>query len=97
MKRSKSERQADKPAVPVSEQKRRILASLASVPHDPMRNRGAAMSSLAYIAFPDFRFKSPQGAALCISRTVRELMDSGYLRHCLYGYEITSAGRSSVK
>lgn len=84
---TKSERQQGKPAVPVETQRRRILAALAGGFDLPM-------SCLAYAAFPDFRFRSAQGAALCISRTVRGLADDGLVRGTLRGYQITAKGKA---
>lgn len=82
---TKSERQQGKPAVPVETQRRRILAMLAAGHELPM-------SCLAYAAFPDFQFRSAQGAALCISRTVRGMADAGLVRGTMNGYRITALG-----
>lgn len=86
-----SERQHGKPAVPVELQRRRILFSLST------GTRPAPMSAMAYIAFPDFTFRSKQGAALCISRTVRALCDDGMLTGRDHGYLITNKGREWVQ
>lgn len=89
---STSERQQGKPAVPVPLQRQRILKALAS----RMGERGLNMSSMAYCAFPDFRFRSPQGAALCISRTVRQMHQDGVIYPQEFGYNITAAGRKEL-
>ena len=87
MKLTTSERQHGKPSVPVAVQRLRILQALMP----PVR--GLSMSSMAYSAFPDFRFRTPQGAALCISRTVRGMHDERLIRMADYGYSITEKGR----
>ena len=88
---TRSERQAGKPSAPVPVQRTRILAALASA-----RN-GLSMSSMAYAAFPDFDFRTKQGAALAVCRTVRGLYDDELLRGATYGYSITEAGKRLVE
>ncbi len=87
---TRSERQRGKEAVPVAEQKRRILIAMTKAP----RGHTWHTASLAYLAFPDYSFRSPQGAALAISRTARAMCDEGLLRMAKYGYEITEQGRA---
>lgn len=41
--------------------------------------RPAMMSAMGYAAFPAARFKSPQGAALAVSRLARTLLKEGVL------------------
>lgn len=93
---TRSERNAGKPSVPVVEQRRRILTALAAYPREPGMERDWSMSTMAYIAFPDFKFRSAQGAALCISRTVRGLVDDKLLRYGKYHYQITFLGRDEA-
>lgn len=65
-KTSRSERQAGKPVASIADQRLRILAALARAARGSLR-----MSALAYAAFPNYEFRTPQGAALAVSRTVR--------------------------
>lgn len=87
---SRSERQHGKPAAPVADQRLRILNALSIAPSLPM-------SALAYAAFPDYEFRSPQGAALAVSRTVRGLHDDQLLKGASRGYQITSAGLNHLR
>lgn len=43
--------------------------------------RPAMMSAMGYAAFPAARFKSPQGAALAVSRLAKQLIDEGVITH----------------
>lgn len=42
-------------------------------------DRPVSMRAMGYAAFPAARFKSPQGAALAVSRLVRTLLNEGAL------------------
>lgn len=87
---TRSERQAGKPVAPVPLQRTRILAALASA-RDTL-----SMSAMAYAAFPDYDFRTKQGAALAVCRTVRGLYDDKLLSGASYGYRITEAGKRMV-
>lgn len=88
---TRSERQYGKPAAPVALQRSRILAVLAMGDRRPL-----SMSVMAYAAFPDYKFRSPQGAALAVCRTVRGLYDDKLLAGASHGYRITEAGLAVV-
>lgn len=87
---TRSERQAGNPSVPVEQQRLRILTALAGAQRLPM-------SSMAYAAFPDYDFRSPQGAALAVSATVRGLTDDGLVIGASHGYQISSTGRALIE
>ena len=91
---TRSERQGGKPMVPVALQRSRILCHLAEV------TRPARMSVMAAVAFPDYTFRSPQGAALAVSRTVRGMEGDGLVRWsgegAYWGYLITGEGRKYI-
>lgn len=90
MKTTRSERQAGRPIAPVQLQRKRILQALVEY-------RGSLrMSSMAKAAFPDYQFRSPQGAALAVSRTVRGMHDDKLLFATTYGYEVTALGRKQA-
>ena len=65
----------------ISEQQARanILKWMESV--GASYDRPCMMSRIGYAAFPAARFKSPQGAAMAVSRIVRRMCDEGILRH----------------
>ncbi|WP_162893409.1 hypothetical protein [Pseudomonas savastanoi] len=90
-KTSRSERQAGKPVAPVAEQRLRILTALTRAARGSL-----PMSALAYAAFPNYEFRTPQGAALAVSRTVRGLEDEKLLIVATYGFQITTAGRAVI-
>ena len=60
-------------------------------------NRPFRKSSIGYAAFPDYNFKTPQGAAFSVAALVREMEDDGLVRHVQTvhstGYMLTTAGR----
>lgn len=85
---TRSERQAGKPSVPVADQRRRILQALQ------LTGKPLSPSAMALVAFPDFTFRSRQGAALAISRTVRGLYDDHLIAAVTRGYQITDMGRN---
>ena len=87
---TRSERQAGKPSVPVEQQRLRILTALADAQRLPM-------SAMAYAAFPDYEFRSPQGAALAVSATVKGLCDERLVIGARYGYQISSTGREFIE
>lgn len=87
IKTTRSWRQAGKPSAPVEQQRIRILTALANATRLPM-------SAMAYAAFPDYEFRSPQGAALADSRTVRGLYDDKLVMGASIGYQITNSGRA---
>lgn len=41
--------------------------------------RGLLMSSIGYAAFPGYRFKNPQGAALAVARIARSMVTRNLL------------------
>jgi hypothetical protein len=73
-------------SVSIAVQRVRILTALAD------SRAGLPMSALGCAAFPERRFRSPQGAALAVSRTVRGLFDDQLLKGASRGYEITQSG-----
>ncbi len=77
-----------------AEAEARILAGLAR--RD--RAAGAPASSLAYMAFPGYDFRNPQGAALAVGRIMRGMYDRGLIRLCArgHGYVITNQGLSQA-
>lgn len=87
---TRSWRQAGKQSVPVEQQRIRILTALAAAQHLPM-------SAMAYAAFPDYEFRTPQGAALAVSGTVRALYDDKLVLGASYGYQISHAGRTLLE
>lgn len=87
VKATRSERQAGKPSVPVADQRRCILQALQ------LTGKPLSPSAMASVAFPDFTFRSRQGAALAISRTVRGLYDDHLIAAVTRGYQITDMGR----
>lgn len=91
---TRSERQYGKPAAPVALQRSSILAVLAVLAMGD--RRPLSMSVMAYAAFPDYKFRSPQGAALAVCRTVRGLYDDKLLAGASHGYRITEAGLAVV-
>lgn len=89
-KATRSERQAGKRSVSVPEQRARILAALERAEH------GLRMSAMAFVAFPEFTFRTKQGAALAVCRTVSSLHDDRLIRCVSSGYGITQAGKNYI-
>lgn len=60
-------------------------------------NQPTRKSAIGYAAFPDYNFKTPQGAAFSVAALVREMEDDGLVRYASTsystGYVITSKGR----
>lgn len=58
--------------------------------------RGSAKSTLGYAAFPDYNFKTPQGAAFAVAKLAKEMEDEELISHCFVraarGYHLTSKG-----
>ena len=54
-------------------------------------------SAMGYVAFPDYSFKTPQGAAFAVARIAREMFEDGlitdWLCHGPHGIQITQVGR----
>jgi hypothetical protein len=72
---------------------RRILEVLKDT--GPIRT----MSGLAYAVFPDANYRSPQGAALNISRHMRPLVRAALVNDWAVGpaeYRITVSGRETL-
>lgn len=69
----------------------RFLASAADM------NQPARKSAIGYAAFPEYNFKTPQGAAFSVAALVREMEDDGLVRYASTsystGYVLTSKGR----
>ena len=59
--------------------KANILAYLAQ--HCTDASSLATKSTIGYAANPGYNFKSPQGAAFAVAKIVRQLEDSGFVRH----------------
>lgn len=59
------------------------------------------MSALGYAAYPGYRFKSPQGAALAVARLVRSMADRGLIGRSFdkaaRGYQIRRAGVQALE
>ena len=74
-----------------AEAKLRILRHIAH--HGPITFK----SAMGYVAYPDYSFKTPQGAAFAVSRIAREMFDDGLITEWLcrapYGIQITQVGR----
>ena len=60
-------------------------------------NQPTRKSAIGYAAFPEYNFKTPQGAAFSVAAIVREMEDDGLVRYASTsystGYVITSKGR----
>ena len=60
-------------------------------------NQPTRKSAIGYAAFPDYNFKTPQGAAFSVAAIVREMEDDGLVRYASTrystGYVITWKGR----
>ena len=60
-------------------------------------NQPTRKSAIGYAAFPDYKFKAPQGAAFSVAAIVREMEDDGLVRYASTsystGYVLTSKGR----
>ena len=76
--------------------KRNILLGLLASKH------GTNKSGLGYLAYPDYNFKAPQGAAFAVAKIARQLDDDKLIRtdytyhgdeYCGYKIQLTSAGR----
>lgn len=76
--------------------KRNILLGLLE------SNHGTNKSGLGYLAYPDYSFKAPQGAAFAVAKIARQLEDSKLIRthhlyhgsdYCGYRIRLTMAGR----
>lgn len=59
--------------------KKNILAYLAE--HCVDSSRLAAKSTIGYVAYPGYNFKSPQGAAFAVAKIVRELERDELVRY----------------
>lgn len=59
---------------------------------------GLMTSGVAYLAFPGYQFRSPQGAALAVGKLVRTMYDDGLLRRDFgKGYHLTVAGVTAAR
>ena len=60
-------------------------------------NQPVRKSAIGYAAFPEYNFKTPQGAAFSVAAIVCEMEDDGLVRYASTsystGYVITSKGR----
>ena len=60
-------------------------------------NQPTRKSAIGYAAFPEYNFKTPQGAAFSVAALVREMEDDGLVRYSSTsystGYVLTSKGR----
>ena len=60
-------------------------------------NQPTRKSAIGYAAFPEYNFKTPQGAAFSVAAIVRKLEDDGLVRYSSTsystGYVLTSKGR----
>lgn len=60
--------------------------------------RGTPTSGVAYFAYPGYVFRSPQGAALAVSKLIRKMYDEGLIRRDFgKGYYLTMAGVAAAK
>jgi len=58
---------------------------------------GLLTSGVAYLAFPGYVFRSPQGAALAVGKMVRKMCAEGLLKRDFgKGYYLTRAGAAEV-
>ena len=53
-------------------------------------------SVLGYAAFPDFKFKRPQGAAFAVAKILNGMCDKKLIRRERQGFSIADAGRESL-
>lgn len=59
---------------------------------------GLPTSAVAYLAFPGYAFRSPQGAALAVSGLVRSMCDEKLIsRSSNRGYYLTREGASAAR
>ena len=68
---------------------RNILSLLSRVPH-------AMPSVLGYAAFPDYKFKRPQGAAFSAAKILSAMCDKKLIRRERVGFSIAQAGREHL-
>ena len=58
---------------------------------------GLLTSGVAYLAFPGYQFRSPQGAALAVGKVVRQMCKDGLLQRDFgKGYHLTMAGAAAA-
>jgi hypothetical protein len=58
---------------------------------------GLLTSGVAYLAFPGYVFRSPQGAALAVGKVVRQMCKDGLLQRDFgKGYYLTMAGAAAA-
>lgn len=80
--------------------KRNILLGLLDSKH------GANKSGLGYMAYPDYSFKAPQGAAFAVAKIARQLEDDKLIQthytyhggeYCGYHIRLTAAGMAMAE
>lgn len=79
------------PSVPLLKQRVRILQAMRD---DPYAEQAYSMNSMAYVAYPDHTFNSPQGAAFAVCKTVAAMTREALLFMSTHGYSITDMGRA---
>lgn len=57
------------------------------------RCSSAMPSVLGYAAYPDYRFKRPQGAAFAVAKILNSMCEKRLIRRERQGFSITDAGR----
>lgn len=80
----------------VEDAKRNILRGLLDSKH------GTNKSGLGYLAYPDYNFKAPQGAAFAVAKIARQLEEDKLIQthytyhgseYCGYHIRLTAAGQ----
>lgn len=75
---------------PQAEIESRILGAL-----EGYGGRRASPSSLGYVGYPDYFFKTPQGAAMAAAKVLRGLRDRGLItREFRGGFYLTTKGEA---
>jgi hypothetical protein len=61
-------------------------------------SRGVSKSELGYMAFPDYNFAWPQGAAFAVAKIARQLSDAGLIRNYpSYKWYVTKEGIAALQ
>jgi hypothetical protein len=61
------------------------------------QNEGLYKKNLAYVAYPEYNFRSAQGAAFSVAKICRELSNDGLIRLGIYHrWYITKKGIASL-
>ncbi len=82
-----------------SEARKNILLALMT------STGGMSKSGMGFVAYPNYSFKAPQGAAFAVAKIARKLEDDGLIKtnyryhgdeYCGYGIHLTSKGRDEA-